>query len=139
MCQSKRLEQLPPTQWGILQSLLSLNVSPGTGPPHWAPSLGILKMPLAAMQEGLRKGEREKESPRQTRPFREPEQRGRAQSIPDRPLISAALGDQWGETFRSQDASITRTASRRQHYADLAGRAAKDGTLEAERFIVLSS
>lgn len=59
------------------------------------------------MQEGHQNVEGEKESPRQTRPFWEPVQQGRAQSIPERPLVSVDLGDQWVDTFGSQDADAT--------------------------------
>lgn len=51
--------------------------------------------------------EGEKESSRQTRPFWEPVQQGRARSIRERLLASADLGDQWVDTFGSQDANAT--------------------------------
>lgn len=78
-------------------------------PTAWAPSLGILKMSPYCHAGGPPKRGKGKGKPQADQAFQEPEQQGRAQSIPDRPLISAALGDQWGETFRSQDASITWT------------------------------
>lgn len=90
MGQSKSLEKLPATQERVLLSQAPLLVSPGMCPP--TPALGsipgILKMPLGRpRRRATKKGKGRREaSGGWIRPFQEPQQQGRARSIPDTPL-----------------------------------------------------